>query len=80
VHGKRTAAITEAVLVYVLLCCACLAVGVTTIELPGIFVTLASFTVAGLGQTAWLAWRSRPLRARLLAEERAAGPPGARSC
>ena len=58
VHQKRTRAITEAVVVYLLVCSACLVLGVELIEdVPGIQVTLCAFTIAGLTQTGWLLWR-----------------------
>ncbi|MCA8948263.1 MAG: hypothetical protein KDE27_02100 [Planctomycetes bacterium] len=60
VHAHRTRPITEAVAVYLLLCCAGLVFGVERLAgVPGIEVALGVFTVAGLAQTAWLAWRRR---------------------
>lgn len=71
VHEQRTRPITEAVALYLLVCVACLLFGIEWLpEWPGIHVTLAAFTVAGLAQTAWLAWRRRHRR-------RAPSPAGA---
>jgi len=59
VQGKRTRPITEAVVLYLLVCTLCLLAGMRWLpNLPGIQVTLLAFTVAGLAQTWWL-WRSR---------------------
>jgi len=58
VHGKRTRPITEAVVLYLVVCVVCLWIGVQNLpETPGIFVALGSFTVAGVAQTLWLVWR-----------------------
>lgn len=55
VHEQRTRPITEAVVVYLVLCCLCLVLGVELLDgVPGIYVALGSFTIAGLVQTAWL--------------------------
>ncbi|HEX5052209.1 MAG TPA: hypothetical protein VFZ65_10585 [Planctomycetota bacterium] len=63
VHGGRTRAITEAVVLYLVLCWLCLAAGVEWLRgVPGIQVALGSFTIAGLAQTAWLWWRRRGAR------------------
>lgn len=60
VHARRTRAITEAVLLYLVLCYACLRVGMAQFpDVPGIHMTLCSFTVAGMAQTLWLMWRWR---------------------
>ncbi len=60
VHAQRTSAITEAVVLYLVICCACLLAGIEwSHDLPGIQVALGSFTIAGLAQTAWLWWRRR---------------------
>lgn len=60
VHNNRTGVITEAVLVYLLIASALLTVGALTDVYKGIYYTLVSLSVAGLAQTAWLAWRARP--------------------
>lgn len=58
VHRQRTRPITEAVVIYLLLCCLCLVLGTELLtDVPGIYVALGSFSVAGLAQTAWLARR-----------------------
>ncbi len=64
VQAHRTRAITEAVVLYLVLCYACLRLGIARFpEVQGIYVTLISFTVAGLAQTLWLVWRWRGVRA-----------------
>ncbi|MFT4511412.1 MAG: hypothetical protein ACI89X_003799 [Planctomycetota bacterium] len=58
VHNQRTRAITEAVVLYLVICCTCLVIGVEYLQdVPGIQVALGSFTIAGLCQTAWLLLR-----------------------
>ena len=60
VHLGRTRAITEAVLLYLTVCCLMLlALGRLFPGVPGIRLTLISFTVAGLAQTYWLSRRRR---------------------
>ncbi|MFK7740129.1 MAG: hypothetical protein AB8H80_07375 [Planctomycetota bacterium] len=61
VHQKRTRAITEAVLLYLAACIGALLLGMRMFPAtPGIYITLAAFTVAGIVQTAWLYLRARP--------------------
>lgn len=61
VHAKRTRAITEAVVLYLVIAAAGLEAGVSWNAIPGMFFTLGVFTVAGIAQTAWLAWRTGTL-------------------
>ena len=66
VFEQRTRAITEAVVLYLLVCTLCLLLGVELLQdLPGIQVALLAFTIAGLCQTAWLLLRRRSLGAPL---------------
>ena len=58
VHEQRTRPITEAVVLYMLICCVALVLCVEYVEgVPGIYVAIVAFTAAGLAQTAWLWWR-----------------------
>jgi len=59
-HGGRTRAITEAVVLFLVTCSAFLWFGVTRGEYTGLFWAMASFTAAMLLQTLWLWFRSRP--------------------
>ncbi|MCA8973903.1 MAG: hypothetical protein KDC98_04240 [Planctomycetes bacterium] len=60
VQQRRTRPITEAVVLYLVVSCLCLVLGVEVlVDVPGIFTALGSFTIAGLLQTAWVAWRRR---------------------
>ena len=62
VHLQKTRPITEAVIVYLIVCTICLLIGVYVLPTyQGIQVALASFTLAGLTQTAWLLLRRRKL-------------------
>ena len=57
VARKRTRPVTEAVVLYLIVCAACLLAGMRWMpNVPGIQVTLIAFNVAGLAQTWWL-WR-----------------------
>jgi hypothetical protein len=58
-HGGRTRAITEAVVLFLATCSALLWFGVTRGEYTGLFWTMASFTAAMFLQTLWLWYRSR---------------------
>lgn len=59
-HGSRTRAITEAVVLFLVSCSALLWIGVTWGEYTGLFWAMASFTAAMVLQTLWLWFRSRP--------------------
>ncbi|TPV96294.1 MAG: hypothetical protein B7733_05510 [Myxococcales bacterium FL481] len=65
VHARRTRGVTEAVALYLVLCTTLLAAGAAWSPLPGLYYALASFTIAGLSQTAWLWWRSHRLTSDL---------------
>ena len=58
-HERRTGAITEAVCIYLAVASVLLYVGVRLDRWTGIHYALVSLSVAGVSQTAWLAWRSR---------------------
>ncbi|MCR9248001.1 MAG: hypothetical protein NXI31_23465 [bacterium] len=60
VHERRTRAITEAVVVYLLVCSALLLTAVHAApDWTGAYATLLAFTIAGLVQTGWLILRRR---------------------
>lgn len=60
VHARRTRAITEAVVLHLVVCTALLVAAIEFApRLPGIQVVLTAFGLAGVAQTAWLAWRRR---------------------
>lgn len=62
VHLQKTRPITEAVVIYLVVCTICLLIGVYALPTyQGIQVALTSFTIAGLTQTAWLLLRRRML-------------------
>jgi len=62
VAHRRTRFVSEAVILYFILAATLLGVGVWLDRWPGVHTAIASFTLAGLAQTTWLAWRSRALR------------------
>ncbi|MCA9661689.1 MAG: hypothetical protein KC486_25345 [Myxococcales bacterium] len=66
VASDRTRALTESVVVFLVICAGILAFGIADGSRPGIVVGIFAFAVARLAETAWLAWRSRDLRAALL--------------
>jgi hypothetical protein len=63
VSSKRTRAVTEAVVIYLVSIITGLAVGVALNTVTGLFVGVAVFTLAEGLQVLWLAWRSRQERA-----------------
>ncbi len=66
-HGGRTRALTESVAVFLVICSLILALGVALGRFPGLLVGLFAYAVARIGETLWLWWRSRDLRAGLAA-------------
>jgi hypothetical protein len=60
-HNRRTRAITEAVVMFLLSTSAVLWAGVVWGEPPGLYVGLAAFGLGSLAQTAWLWYRCRPV-------------------
>jgi hypothetical protein len=56
VHGRKTRAITESVVVYLVACGAVLWAGTTWLEVTGLYVGMAAFSVGGLVQNFWLYW------------------------
>lgn len=54
VQQRRTRAVTTAVIIYVVISCALLSLGVTVVRLPGLPYALCAFTIAGLCQTEYL--------------------------
>lgn len=63
VHHRRTRGITEAVGLYVVVAVAGLMAGVKLGAWPGVLFAVCTFVAGGITQTAWLAWRARPLLA-----------------
>ena len=58
-HGGRTRGITEAVILFLVICTALLGAGVMRGGVTGLYWVLAAFTIAMLIQTIWLWYRSR---------------------
>lgn len=61
-HNKRTNAITEAVILYLIVTVSILFAGVAWGQVRGIYVALFAMTVGEIVRTGWLAWRSRKAR------------------
>lgn len=61
VHARRTRAITEAVVVFAVVCVSVLVFGVQRAEWVGLPVVLVAYSLGRVLQTAWLAMRSRGL-------------------
>jgi hypothetical protein len=61
VHARRTRAITEAVVVFAVVCVSVLAIGVARAEWVGLPVVLLAYSLGRVLQTAWLVMRSRGL-------------------
>lgn len=68
-HNKRTNAITEAVVLYLLVTVPILFAGVAWGRVPGIYVALFAMTVGEFARLGWLAWRSREARRLLKARD-----------
>ncbi|MBE0635243.1 hypothetical protein IH601_04540 [Candidatus Bipolaricaulota bacterium] len=64
-HHKRTHAITEAVILYLVVTGSILFAGVFWGRIGGVYVALIAMTAGEIVRTAWLAWRSRQARAVL---------------
>jgi len=65
VHGGQTQALTESVGVFLVICSSLLAFGVYTGDYVGLMVGVFAYGLARVGETSWLWWRSRGLRAGL---------------
>jgi len=65
-HSKRTQAITEAILVYLVVIAALLWAGITWGRVSGMYVALIAMTVAEIARNLWLLWRSRSARLALV--------------
>ena len=61
-HHKRTNAITEAVVLYLIVTVSILIAGVAWGRMRGIYVALFAMTMGELVRLGWLAWRSRKAR------------------
>ena len=64
-HHKRTNAITEAVILYLIVTMSILFAGVAWGQVRGIYVALFAMSIGEITRTGWLAWRSRKARALL---------------
>jgi hypothetical protein len=65
-HSRRTGAITEAVVVYLVVNLLTLFLGVLWGKTTGIFIGLGSLVISSLAQTVWLWLRSRPALVEIL--------------
>lgn len=64
-HHKRTRAITEAVILYLVVTAVVLIAGIAWGRVRGVYVALVAMTVGEVVRTAWLGWRSHEARATL---------------
>jgi hypothetical protein len=60
-HGKRTRAVSEATLIYLLSMAGLLFASVTTLRVVGLFAVMIAMGISMALQTAWLWWRSRDI-------------------
>ena len=58
-HSRRTRAITEAVIIYLVSSAVLLSIGVVAHRWFGLYVGLTAMSISTILQTAWLWWRSR---------------------
>ena len=68
-HHKRTNAITEAVILYLIVTVSILFAGVAWGQMRGIYVALFAMTVGEVVRLGWLTWRSRKARQLLKARD-----------
>ena len=61
VHGRHTRAITESVIIFLLVCWVILWTGVKWLDITGLYVGTSAFSLGGLAQVSWLRWRCRGL-------------------
>jgi hypothetical protein len=61
IAARRTRAITEAVIVFAVVCTATLAIGVAWQGPSGFYVMVTGFTLGPIAQSLWLYWRARGL-------------------
>ncbi len=73
-HHKKTNAITEAVILYLVVTVSILIIGVAWGRIRGIYVALIAMTAGELVRTGWLAWRSRNARRMLKIRDGLASP------
>src|SRR5690606_24905670 len=73
VHGRRTKAITESMVVFLLTSALLLGVGVAWRAFPALPYTMVAFVLGTAAQVAWLWWRSRPTVLSFTAAEPAGG-------
>ena len=71
VHERRTRAITEAVVVYLVVASTLLVIATRVAKHEGIFYAIVCFSIAGICQTTWLAIRARTGLRTLMAREAA---------
>jgi hypothetical protein len=77
-HSRRTRAISEAVVIFLVICSGMLWAGVQWGDTTGLYVALAAFVIATFVQTLWLWVRSRPaLHAAKKRDDRIQALPGA---
>lgn len=68
-HSRRTGAITEAVLVYLLFNIITLVIGILWGKTIGLYIGLGSLVLSSVIQTVWLWYRSRTALASILADD-----------
>jgi hypothetical protein len=59
-HDRHTRGITVAVVIYLIVSTIILTAGASSAQIPGLYIALAAFTLAGVAQTLWLWHASRP--------------------
>jgi hypothetical protein len=70
-YSERTRAITEAILIYLVVITVALWLGIAWAHVSGIHVAFVAMTLAEVARNGWLLWRSRAVRASLAARDRA---------
>jgi hypothetical protein len=64
-HGRKTRAVTESVVIFLISNTVILSVGVLWGQIAGLYLGMASFSLSSLAQVTWLWHRSRPVIKRI---------------
>ena len=73
-YGRRTRAITESVIIYLITSAVVLAIGVSRSSVAGLYFGIAALSLSVFTQTAWLWWRSRPVLQRVSLRDHTPAP------
>ncbi len=70
VHSRRTRAVTESMVAFLVVASAVMVAGIALQRWTGFYVAVAAFTLGGAAHVGWLRWRSRDALREVLAADR----------